>query len=135
MAAAATSSSAKRPGPGFESMSHFILDTEQLVVMLENMDFCSGERTGRFCLAEEGEVEPSDRETGKWRRAVIGSCTWVCGVSPQVLRTMRVKTVTKGRRSTLSPGKSYTVAIYFPLEIKNSNWLISLNKMISKCNF
>lgn len=52
---AARSSSAGRPEPGFENMSHFVLDTEQLVVMLENMDFGSGEQwrdrqeDGRLC--------------------------------------------------------------------------------------
>lgn len=44
MAAAARGPSAERPEPGFESMSHFVLDTEQLVVTLENMDFSSGDQ-------------------------------------------------------------------------------------------
>lgn len=45
MAAAARASDAERPEPGYESMSHFVLDTDELAVMLENMDFCSGTKT------------------------------------------------------------------------------------------
>lgn len=56
MAAAARSSSTERPEPGFESMSHFVLDTEQLVVMLENMDFCSGDQNQAVLLGSGGRT-------------------------------------------------------------------------------
>lgn len=70
MAAAARSSSAERPEPGFESMSHFVLDTEQLVVMLENMDFSSGDQKQAVLLGSGGGKNPAG-EAGGWRRAVI----------------------------------------------------------------
>lgn len=57
MAAAARGSSAERPEPGFESMSHFVLDTEQLVVMLENMDFSSGDQNQNQGTLLEGEED------------------------------------------------------------------------------
>ncbi|XP_075869183.1 tripartite motif-containing protein 54 isoform X2 [Nelusetta ayraudi] len=64
MAAAARGSSAERPEPGFESMSHFVLDTEQLVVTLENMDFSSGANDGDSDDSEEGsEVDFTSRSS------------------------------------------------------------------------
>ncbi|KAF0023880.1 hypothetical protein F2P81_024510 [Scophthalmus maximus] len=41
--AAASVSNVERPELGFESMSHFALDTDDLADMLQNMDFCSGQ--------------------------------------------------------------------------------------------
>lgn len=64
MAAAARSSSAERPEPGFESMSHFVLDTERLVVMLENMDFCSGEQNQAAPLGRGGRRNPAGEMDG-----------------------------------------------------------------------
>ncbi|CAB1458094.1 unnamed protein product [Pleuronectes platessa] len=42
MAVTARASNVERPELGFESMSHFSIDTDHLTEMLHNMDFCSG---------------------------------------------------------------------------------------------
>ncbi|XP_060947796.1 tripartite motif-containing protein 54 [Limanda limanda] len=42
MAVTARASTLERPELGFESMSHFSIDTDNLTDMLQNMDFCSG---------------------------------------------------------------------------------------------
>ncbi|XP_062267985.1 tripartite motif-containing protein 54 [Platichthys flesus] len=42
MAVTARASNVERPQLGFESMSHFSIDTDHLTEMLQNMDFCSG---------------------------------------------------------------------------------------------
>ena len=42
MAAAARASNVERPELGYESMSHFVIDTDAAAVMLMNIDFCSG---------------------------------------------------------------------------------------------
>ncbi len=42
MAATVRASHMERPELGYESMSHFVLDTDDVAVMLMNVDFCSG---------------------------------------------------------------------------------------------
>lgn len=42
MAAAARACNVARPELGYESMSHFVVDTDDLADVLRNIDFCSG---------------------------------------------------------------------------------------------
>ncbi|XP_034756136.1 tripartite motif-containing protein 54 isoform X1 [Etheostoma cragini] len=42
IAATARASNQERPEPGYENMSHFFIDTDDLADMLRNMDFCPG---------------------------------------------------------------------------------------------
>ncbi|KAG7234668.1 hypothetical protein INR49_004131 [Caranx melampygus] len=42
MAVMATTSNMVRPELGYQSMSHFVIDTDDLADMLRNIDFCSG---------------------------------------------------------------------------------------------
>ncbi|XP_035534567.1 tripartite motif-containing protein 54 isoform X1 [Morone saxatilis] len=53
MAATARATNVERPELGYESMSHFAIDTDDLAVMLMNMDFCSGVR-------DDGDEDPGD---------------------------------------------------------------------------
>ncbi|XP_070705366.1 tripartite motif-containing protein 54 [Pempheris klunzingeri] len=55
MAVTARASNVERPELGYESMSHFVIDTDDLAVMLRNIDFCSG-------VGEDGEDDPEDGE-------------------------------------------------------------------------
>lgn len=42
MAAAARASNTERPELGYENLNHFVVDTDDLAIMLTSMDFCSG---------------------------------------------------------------------------------------------
>ncbi|XP_036943209.1 tripartite motif-containing protein 54 isoform X1 [Acanthopagrus latus] len=53
MAAAARASNVERPELGYESMSHFVIDTDAAAVMLMNIDFCSG-------AGDDEEDDPDD---------------------------------------------------------------------------
>ncbi|XP_041814539.1 tripartite motif-containing protein 54 [Chelmon rostratus] len=55
MAAAARASNTQRPQLAYERMSHLVLDTDELAVMLMNMDFCCGE-------GDDGEEDPEEGE-------------------------------------------------------------------------
>lgn len=45
MAVMARASNMVRPELGYQSMSHFIIDTDDLADMLRNIDFCSGTKS------------------------------------------------------------------------------------------
>ncbi|XP_078145860.1 tripartite motif-containing protein 54 [Centroberyx gerrardi] len=51
--ATAKASKMERPELGYESMSHFIINTDDVADMLRNMDFCSG-------LGDDGEEDPEE---------------------------------------------------------------------------
>uniref|UniRef100_A0A671UA45 Tripartite motif-containing protein 54 n=1 Tax=Sparus aurata TaxID=8175 RepID=A0A671UA45_SPAAU len=65
MAAAARASNMERPELGYESMSHFVIDTDDAAVMLMNIDFCSGggddEEDDPDDGGEESELDFSSR--------------------------------------------------------------------------
>lgn len=63
MAAAARDSNTERPELGYESMSHFVVDTDDLAVMLTNIDFCSGTHS-----VDQHKSKGSDsvREMKRW---------------------------------------------------------------------
>lgn len=117
MAAAAASSSAERPEPGFESMSHFVLDTEQLVVMLENMDFCSGNQNQAVLSG-----------SGRRDRKVEESCDWLLhmGVWPFSSGADKGDSEDSDEGSEVSFVPRYEELDGFNLylfEILNSSWL------------
>lgn len=53
MAVTARASNMERPELGYESMSHFVIDTDDLTDMLKNIDFCSG-------VGDNGEEDPEE---------------------------------------------------------------------------
>ncbi|XP_042359418.1 tripartite motif-containing protein 54 [Plectropomus leopardus] len=55
MAVTARAANMERPELGYESMSHFVIDTDDLIDMLKNIDFCSGMR-------DDGEEDPEEDE-------------------------------------------------------------------------
>uniref|UniRef100_A0A4W6DES4 Tripartite motif containing 54 n=1 Tax=Lates calcarifer TaxID=8187 RepID=A0A4W6DES4_LATCA len=56
MAATARASNVKRPELGYENMSHFVIDTDDLADMLRNIDFCPG-------VGDDGEEDPEEEES------------------------------------------------------------------------
>ncbi|XP_034435174.1 tripartite motif-containing protein 54 [Hippoglossus hippoglossus] len=59
MAVTARASNMERPELGYESMSHFFIDTDDLTDMLQNMDFCSGvgDEEDSEDVGEESELD------------------------------------------------------------------------------
>ncbi|GAA6235633.1 tripartite motif-containing protein 54 [Lates japonicus] len=55
MAATARASNVERPELGYENMSHFVIDTDDLADMLRNIDFCPG-------VGDDGEEDPEEEE-------------------------------------------------------------------------
>ncbi|KAM6964929.1 tripartite motif-containing protein 54 [Aplochiton taeniatus] len=58
----AKASLAERPVPGYESMSHFVIDVDEVVDILRNIDFCSGtlkEHTRGECQSGVKRFHPS----------------------------------------------------------------------------
>ncbi|XP_023285784.1 tripartite motif-containing protein 54 [Seriola lalandi dorsalis] len=53
MAVTAGASDMERPELSYQSMSHFVIDTDDLADMLRNMDFCSG-------VGDDGEKDPEE---------------------------------------------------------------------------
>ncbi|KAG7219088.1 hypothetical protein INR49_004146 [Caranx melampygus] len=53
MAVMARTSNMVRPELGYQSMSHFVIDTDDLADMLRNIDFCSG-------VGDDGEEDPEE---------------------------------------------------------------------------
>ncbi|TMS11939.1 Tripartite motif-containing protein 54 [Larimichthys crocea] len=53
MAATARPSNMELPELGYERMSHFVIDTDHLAVMLMNIDFCPG-------VGDDGEDDPEE---------------------------------------------------------------------------
>lgn len=72
MAAAARASNTERPELGYESMSHFVIDTDVLAVMLTNIDFCSGTLSVHQHKSKESDCErEGDEEVGGGRRTCL----------------------------------------------------------------
>ncbi|XP_068564630.1 tripartite motif-containing protein 54 isoform X2 [Cebidichthys violaceus] len=59
MAVTARASNMERPELGFEDMSHFVIDTDDLADMLRNIDFSSGTHRG---VGDDGEEDPEEGE-------------------------------------------------------------------------
>ncbi|XP_049914751.1 tripartite motif-containing protein 54 isoform X1 [Epinephelus moara] len=57
MAVTARTSNMERPELGYESMSHFVINTDDLAAMLKNIDFCSGTHRG---VGDDGEEDPEE---------------------------------------------------------------------------
>ncbi|KAF1376916.1 hypothetical protein PFLUV_G00216460 [Perca fluviatilis] len=55
IAVTARASNMERPELGYESMSHFFIDTDDLADMLRNINFCSG-------VGDNGEEDPEESE-------------------------------------------------------------------------